>query len=156
MNTKMDALITQLEQSRIKLNAALDRIAPQVEIYPTWKVKQVMDHIAGWDDLVFVTLQDYLRGDKPSKKVKGGIDHYNVESIFARKDIPLEQSRQQYDLAREKVIQVLQQVPPDMVTRKYPAPWGGTCTVSSMVKIFVSHELEHAKQIEAILPNANS
>jgi hypothetical protein len=155
MNTTLDDLIEQLEQARTKLNAALDKVAPRVEIYPTWKVKQVMDHITGWDELVYVTLQDYLQGEKPSLKVKGGIDHYNAESITARKEISLEQSHQQYDQARQKVIRILHQLPPEMMTRKFSAPWGGTCTVSSMVKIFISHELEHSKQIESRLTTAS-
>ena len=50
MDAKTVAAITRMEQSRAKLNAVLDKIAPQMEIYPTWKVKQVMDHIAGWDE----------------------------------------------------------------------------------------------------------
>jgi hypothetical protein len=155
MKTTIATSITQLEQSRARLNAALDRVAPQVEIYPAWKVKQVLDHIAGWDELVYTTLQDYLNGDKPSLKVKGGIDRYNDESINDRKQIPLELSRQHYDEVRARVLQVLHQVPPELVTQKMPAPWGGTCTISSMVKIFVSHELEHAKQIEARLSESS-
>ncbi len=151
MDTKIELLLANMERSRVKLNAALDKVAPQTEIYPTWKVKQVMDHIAGWDELVYSSLRAYKIGKSPSKMVAEGIDRYNAESVAMRKDVPLEQSRQEYDAARGRVIQELRELPPEMLTQKFPAPWGGECTISSIVRIFVSHEQEHAKQIEEVL-----
>jgi hypothetical protein len=151
MEPRIEDLVTKMERSRAKLNAALDKVAPQTEIYPTWKVKQVMDHIAGWDELVCTSLRAYIKGESPSIVVEDGIDPYNARSIAARKDVPLERSRQEYEAAREGVIQVLRELPPEMLTQKYPAPWGGKCTISSIVRIFVSHEQEHAKQIEELL-----
>jgi hypothetical protein len=151
MDTKIEVSISKMEQSRARLNTILAKVAPQAEIYPAWKLKQVYDHIAGWDVLVYTTLQDYSRGEAPSTAVKGGINRYNAESVSERKALSLEQSRQAYEAARERVIQVLSELSPEMLTQKYPAPWGGMCTVNSIVKIFVAHEQEHAKQIEAIL-----
>ncbi len=156
MDTKIEDLISKMEQSRAKLDAALDKIAPQLEIYPAWKVKQVMDHIAGWDVLVYQTLEDYVRGEPPSNAVFGGIDRYNAESVTERKALSLEQSQQAYKAARERVIQVLHGLPPEMVNRKYSAPWGGMCTIASIVRIFVSHEQEHAQQIEEVLKKSGA
>jgi hypothetical protein len=156
MDTKIDALISKMERSRVRLNAALEKVAPQAEIYPTWKLKQVLDHIAGWDELVYSSLRAYLLGGVPALAMKGGIDRYNAESVSARKALSLEQSRQAYDAAREHVIQVLREVTPEMFDHEYPAPWGGMCTINSIVKIFASHEQEHAKQIEALLMKPTS
>lgn len=151
MDTKIELMLAKMERSRAELNAALDKVTPQTEIYPSWKVKQVMDHIAGWDELVYSSLQAYKLGKSPGKLVSDGIDPFNAESVAKRKNIPLKQSRQDYDAARAKVIQLLQELSPEMLTQKYPAPWGGECTISSIVRIFVSHEQEHAKQIEEVL-----
>ncbi len=146
----VDTLVARMERSRLRLNAALDRIAPQTEIYPSWKVKQVLDHIAGWDQLVVSSLRAYLNGEIPAHSVKS-IDQYNAASVSARRGLSLEQSRQAYDDARQEVLQVMHSLPEDMLTRRYKAPWGGNCTISSIVKIFVGHEEEHAKQIEQLL-----
>jgi DinB superfamily len=156
MDTNIEGLIAKMERSRVRLNAVLEKVTPQAEIYPNWKVKQVMDHIAGWDELVYLSLSAYSLGEKPSVSVKGGIDHYNAESVAARKALSLEQSRQAYDAARERVLEILRELPLEMLTKKYPAPWGGMCTVNSIVKIFASHELEHAKQIEEVLKNSTT
>ena len=151
MDTKVDNLIGKMEDSRARLNAALDKVAPQTEIYPTWKLKQILDHITGWDELMLTSLRLYSHGESPGLVVKDGIDQYNAQSVTARKAITLEQSRQAYEAARADVIQTMRVMPSEMLTQKFPAPWGGMCTVTSVVKIFVSHELEHAKHIEEIL-----
>ena len=150
METKIDALITKMEQSRSRLNAALDKITPQAEIYPSWKVKQIMDHITGWDDLVISSLRLYQKGETPARSVLN-IDQYNAGSVSARLSLTPEQSRQAFDASRLEVIQTLRAIPPTMINQKYTAPWGGQCTISSIVRIFVSHEQEHAKQIEEVL-----
>jgi hypothetical protein len=154
MATKIDDMVSRMEQSRAQLNTAIDKVAPQTEIYPTWKVKQVMDHIAGWDELVYRSLLAYKNGDTPAPMEDNGIDRFNARSIADRENVPIEQSKREYINAREKVIQVLHKLPLEMLTEKYPAPWGGKCTISSIVRIFVSHEQEHAHQIEEVLMNA--
>jgi DinB superfamily len=151
MDTKIDRLIAKMQAARAHLNTVLEKVAPQVEIYPTWKLKQVFDHIAGWDELVLSSLHAYSHGEAPALEVKNGIDRFNAESVNARNSVPLEQSRQAYDLARQQVILTLRKLPPEMLTQQFPAPWGGKCTITSVVKIFVSHEEEHARQIEEIL-----
>ena len=150
METKIDALIAKMEQSRTRLNTALDKVTPQAEIYPSWKLKQVLDHITGWDELVISSLRAYQRGETPARSVNT-IDQYNAGSVADRRALTLEESRQAFKSIRQEVIHNLQELPPDMLTQRFKAPWGGLCTISSIVKIFVSHEQEHAKQIEEIL-----
>jgi hypothetical protein len=150
MTLDINDMIAKMEQARSQLNSALDKMAPQVEIYPTWKLKQLLDHIAGWDELMTSAYQAYAKGEPPVS-IKHGIDQYNAESVSSRKVLSLNQSRQEYDAARQKVIQIMREMPADKLTEQLPAPWGGMCTVASVVKIFVSHELEHAKHLEEIL-----
>ena len=147
MDTKIEALIRRMEQSRLRLNAALDKVAPQAEIYPTWKLKQLLDHLTGWDELVVEALSAFKKGESPAYKIKG-INQFNAESVARRKTMTLEQSRQAYQSARQHVLEIMRSLPAEMLVQKYDAPWGGKCTISSIVKIFVSHEEEHARQIE--------
>ena len=149
MENKIDTLTRRMEQSRLRLDAALDKIAPQAEIYPAWKLKQVLDHITGWDELVVEALSAYKKGEPPAFKIKG-INQFNAESVARRKNMTLEQSRQAYQSARQQVLGIMSSLPAEMLSQKYDAPWGGKCTISSIVKIFVSHEEEHARQIEEV------
>ncbi len=150
MDARIENLVVRMEKSRALLNKALDKIAPQEDIYPTWKVKQVMDHITAWDELVDRTLQAYLHGLTPGT-MKGSIDQYNAKSTASRKELSFEQSRHDYHEARQKLLQRLRALPLEVLDGKHPAPWGGTCTIEGIVKIFVSHEREHARHIEDVV-----
>jgi hypothetical protein len=155
MDTKIDNLIDKMQSARQQLNNALDKITPQVEIYPSWKLKQVMDHITGWDELMLTTLRAYSKGETPGLTVKSGVDKYNAQSVSARKALSFEQSRSAFNAARENVIHLMRELTPEMLGQRYHAPWGGMCTIASIVKIYVSHEQEHAKQIDEILKKSN-
>jgi len=148
MDPKNKALMAKLEQSRTRLNAALDKISPQEEIYHEWKLKQLLDHITGWDELTARSLRLYLNGEPTEKAVKGSIDQFNEASISARKSLSFEESRMAYEQTRQSVLQILAEIPASMLAQKFKAPWGGTCTVNYVVRIFSSHELEHARHLE--------
>lgn len=147
MPTNMDDLITRMEKARDRLNTAMDKVNTQEEIYPSWKLKQVLDHITGWDELANTTLQAYQRGENPARSVKS-INQYNDASVSARQAYTLEQSRQAYAAARQKMLGTLRKLPSELFTLEFNAPWGGKCTIPGVMKIFISHELEHARQIE--------
>ena len=155
MEKEIEDLISKMERSRARLNIALDKVAPQIEVYPTWKTKQILDHIAGWDELVYASLQAYSEGNPPPSIVEMNIDQYNSASVADRRDLSLEQSGQACKKSRARVIQALKDLSPEMLSKTYPAPWGGMCTIPSIMKIFVSHELEHARQIEKVLKSSN-
>ncbi len=151
MDTDIKPLIAKMERSRARLNLAIEKVVPQMEVYPSWKIKQVIDHITGWDELVYASLQAYRDGEKPPRMVERGIDEYNASSVSRLSSLSMEQSREAYDGSRQKVINTLTDLPPEMLTREYDAPWRGKCTIRDIIKIFVSHELEHARQIERAL-----
>jgi hypothetical protein len=149
MEPKIEDLIVKMEKSRSRLNAALDKVAPQAEIYPSWKLKQVLDHITGWDNLVVSSLRAYQSGDMSVPRVKS-IDQYNATWVTDLRELSLEESRQAYNTARQEVLHTLRSLPADMLSHRYKAPWGGNCTVASIINTFISHEREHARQIEEI------
>ena len=150
MDLTIEALIAQLNEARNRLNRVVDKINTQAEVYPTWQLKQVLDHITGWDELVLATLRQYQRGEIPERTVRG-INRFNDASVAARQVLSVEQSREAYDSARQEVLQLLRDLPAEISERKYRAPWGGTCTIPDILKIFVEHERVHAEQIEKTL-----
>ena len=154
MTAEIDTLLNKMEHTRSRLNVVLEKVAPQLDIYPSWKLKQLMDHITGWDKLVASAFHTHSRGATHPLVVIHGIDQYNAELVNARMELSLEQSRQAYDSARAEVLQELRVMPAEKLTQEFRAPWGEMCTIASVLKIFISHELEHAKQIEEKLKNS--
>jgi hypothetical protein len=141
-------LIAKMENARNQLNDTLDKVPQNTEIYPTWKIKQLLDHISGWDVLVAAAFRAHSRGETLGRVARDGIDQYNADSVKARKSLSFAESRQAYDDARADVIRAMREMPEEKLTEKFKPPWGGMCTVANVVRIFVSHEIEHAEQIE--------
>jgi DinB superfamily len=151
MRDEREALIAQLDHARLRLNAVLDQVTPEVEIYPAWKLKQVLDHIAGWDDAVLAAIHTHSQGDVPAVTAPRGIDYYNAETVTTREALPLEHTRREYEVTRELLKQAIREMPADKLAQPFVSPWGQTGTVAWVVRIFVHHEVDHAKEIEEIL-----
>ena len=77
-----------------------------------------------------------------------GIDKYTDGSITARKEISLESSQKAYDEARLDVLEALHAMPPEKSNQKFLSPWGDLCSITSVLKIFISHEIDHAADLE--------
>lgn len=107
-----------------------------------------MDHITGWDELLAASFRAHSRGATPEMLADRGIDRFNKVSIIARKDLSLESSRKAYDEARVEVLQELHAMPMEMRAQKFQSPWGDLCSIASVLKIFISHEMDHADYIE--------
>ena len=149
MDTKIQTLVAQMQEARYALNQAIEKASPHMEICPTWQLKQVLDHITGWDGLVSATLRQYQRDEIPAKIVDS-IDRFNAASISTRQGLSFQQSRQAYDDSRSELLQVLQNLPIGLASQELHAPWGGKTTVVEILNIFIEHEHEHAAQIEKL------
>jgi len=153
MTTKIDDLITKMELTRNRLNTDLEKATPLLDIYPSWNLKHLIDHITGWDELAVSAFRSYSRDGTLERVVKDGIDQFNAASVNAREAWSLEKSRHAYDSAREELLKAVREIPAEKLPQKFPAPWGGMCTVTSVLRILISHESEHAQHIEEKLKN---
>ena len=151
MTMQIDDWIVKMESARNRLNTAMEKVTPHAEIYPAWSLKQLLDHITGWDELLATSFHAHSRGETSEMLVDRGIDRYNRESIIARKDLSLESSRKAYDEARVEVLQELHAMPLEKCAEKFQSPWGDLCSIASVLKIFISHEMDHADHIEESL-----
>jgi hypothetical protein len=156
MAVKIDDLMIKMENARSRLNSVMQRVTPHAEIYPAWSLKQLMDHITGWDVLLASSFRTHSRGDTPIMLEDRGIDRYNAESILARKELSLESSRKAYDQARLEVLDALHAMPPEKRNHKFLSPWGDLCSIASVLKIFISHEMDHADNLEERLKKAGN
>lgn len=148
MDDNKQELLDELDRARGYLKSVLARVDQQVDIYPTWKLKQVLDHVAGWDDAVLASIRSHALGQTPIVTAPRGIDYYNAETVTTREAILLEQSWKEFDVTRQRLKQAILDLPPEKMDLPFVSPWGDKGTVSWLVEIFVDHELSHAYEIE--------
>lgn len=147
-------LIADLDEARARLKAVLARLDAQTIIYPEWKLKEFMDHIAGWDDAILAALRAHACGDVPAVVAPLGIDHYNAQTITTREALPLERTVGEFEVTRELIKQTLLEMPEERFQQLIVVPWGSQGLVTELIEIFVDHEHEHAAEIEKLLAEA--
>jgi len=141
-------LIQQLDQAREKLRAELVGLDTQIEIYPTWTIKQMLAHITGWDDATLASLQAHAAGREPAVPASQGINFYNAQTVETRQALSYQQVVQEWELTREQLKTVIREMRPEKLAEPLVLPWGLTGTVAQVVAIFADHEEEHAREIQ--------
>jgi hypothetical protein len=144
-------LIQQLDRAHEKMRAALADVDTQMEIYPCWTIRHVLAHLAGWDDSSIASLRAHAAGDVPATPASRGINVYNAQSVETRESLSYEQTFKEWELTRDQLRTVLNEMPPEKLAQPLVFAWGSTGTVAELVAIFAEHEEEHAEEIQNLI-----
>jgi hypothetical protein len=144
-------IIAEFEKSRERMRAVVAMADAHQTIYPRWTMKEVLDHISGWDDGVISVLNAHIRGTVEDIPLVRGIDLYNAETVSTREALSYEHSLREWEASRETVKKLILEVPDEKMNEVFPFPWGGSGNVADMLRIFYEHEEEHAEEIRGIL-----
>ena len=144
-------LIQQLASAREKMRAVLADVDTHREIYPHWTIKQVLAHIAGWDDACIASLRAHQAGYEPGAPAARGIDFYNAQSVETREPLSYDQVVKEWELARNQLETVIHEMPPEKFKESFVFPWGRTGTIAQLVVVFVEHEEEHVVEIRKLI-----
>ena len=135
-----ETLVEELIAARKKLFDVIDQFDPSLEVYPHWTIKQLLAHLAGWDDAVIDTLGAYLTGQPLQTPAIRGINYYNAQTVEQRESLDLEHIRRECERTRNEVIALLRQVPPEKLHEDLIFPWSSHGTITMMIKVFIHHE----------------
>lgn len=152
--SQREELIDILESSHAKILSLLNEVDIQREIYPLWTVREIMAHLAGWDDLVIKHIQTLVDAHAPAAPAIKGINAYNATSLASREDLDYDQVLKEYIQNRQALLKLLRDVPAEMISVQYAVPWGGEENLEEVVNIFGPHELEHAEDMQSLIAQA--
>jgi uncharacterized protein (TIGR03083 family) len=133
-------MIAALEASRQAMQPVVDACDPQREIYPGWTMKEVLAHIAGWDEMTKDLLLAHGRG----------IDGYNARSVAARQSLTYAQTVSDWQTERSALTAALHNLPPEKLPVQMPFPWKMVGLTEDLIGIMVHHEREHADEIRGL------
>ena len=140
-------LIQWLEKAREEMRAVLEIFDQQDKIYPRWRMKEVLAHIIGWDDVIQTALQAQLDGEEPFVLPSKTIDAYNAEMVNAHRSLSYEQVLRRWEDARVDLRRTLEAMPEEAFEERIVFPWGQEGKAKKMVAIIAGHEQEHAREI---------
>ncbi len=149
--SKREELIAILEHSRAKMISHLEEIDKNRKIYPLWTIREILAHLSGWDDSTIAFIQALREGREPATPAARGIDVYNAESVFTREGLDYDHIYREYLETRRVLLDLLRELPDELVTKPYTLPWGGEGTLVDIIDIWGPHELEHAEDVHKLM-----
>lgn len=146
-----DTYIKRYEAARAEMQEILEFAQDNPTIYQPWRMKEVLDHITGWDDAVIASIKSFLAGEVPATPASRGIDAYNAETVSSREAISYEISQREWEASRVELLGLLRKMTDEQLHTPFGFPWGGHGTIEDLVEIFTEHEEAHAKEIREII-----
>lgn len=146
-----ERLIQLLNEARREMQAALAMVDMTQDVYPDWSLREMLAHIAGWDQVTRKGIETYLRGEKPFVLPPQGFDQTNAEMATAREGLSSQQVLQDCEQERAGLIRAIRQIPAGEFGFTFAFPWGSEGTLSEMIEIIAEHEQEHAQELQAFL-----
>src|SRR5512146_287676 len=137
--TSADPLIAELERAREVMRELLHDLevahAESRELYPTWTIKDLLAHIAGWDDACIASLQAHAQGNVPATPAARGINTYNASTVAEREALSLDQVIKEWEKTRETFKQAIRDLPVEKLSEPFVFPWGPKSILKDMVQI---------------------
>ena len=149
--SRLQEIIDKTKASQAIMLGIVERIDPEQKVYPEWKIKQVLAHLAGWDEATTASLQSFIKGGTPELVAHQGVDVYNANSVSTREELPFEHILREYKLEREKLHKALSQLNDEQLDNTIIYPWGSEGSIYQLIRSMAYHESNHAKEIEEVL-----
>jgi hypothetical protein len=145
-----EQLVLILNHSREGMLKVVDMVEPNQQIYPSWKIKEVLAHMAGWDECIAAALEAHSRGETPTSAGIHEPDIFNQQAVRAREALSPEQVAADWEAQRQNLIRVIEQMPEESFQAPALFPWGQVGAVEDVVRGFAAHERRHAEEIHRL------
>jgi hypothetical protein len=85
-----------------------------------WSVKDILAHVSIWEDEAIKHLPHIIAGGTPPRYsvTYGGIDAFNAQMVAQRRALSLAEVLRQLDDTHQRLLDVVQQMPEEQITRE--------------------------------------
>src|SRR5512133_3104523 len=119
-----ETYIERYETARTEMREILKLAQGNPQIYAPWRMKEVLDHITGWDDAVIASIKSFLAGEAPATPASRGIDAYNAETVSSREAIPYEVTQREWEASRAELLDLMSRMTDEQLHTPFVLPWG--------------------------------
>lgn len=147
----LETYLQRFEAARAQMREIVILAQENPMIYQPWRMKEVLDHITGWDDAIIASIQSMLSGETPATPAVRGVNIYNAETVSSREALPYAVSQREWEASRTELLRLMRSMNEEQLHRPFTMPWGGEDTLESLIDMFSQHEENHAKEIREII-----
>jgi hypothetical protein len=142
-----EELLGELERARSELHASYQGLSDEqmarLGAVGEWSVKDVLSHVASWDEVMLPDLARIVRGDTPAlasiELESANYDAANAAIMSQRRDLPLDQVLRVPDSDRGDVVAAVCRLPDSVLVE---GQFGRI-----LIQITAAHDREHAAGI---------
>lgn len=149
--TNIPAIISDLKYGRTRLLQAIEGLSrrelTELPIYEGWTIKDVLAHVAGWDQRVLRTLPLMLQ-NRASEVASVEVDDFNRESVQSWRDKSLAEVLSEVQSTHQRILEILAGLDHKEVDMRRERH-GRIITIRSyVIDVMIEHDREHAAEIE--------
>jgi uncharacterized protein (TIGR03083 family) len=151
--TTKDALLAEVRSERDALEESLAALTPQQMVVPgaiaDWSVKDVLAHLAEWEQLLLVWYQAGLRGEIPPIPAPGyswaQMDDLNQEIYEKYRDLSLDEVQAYFRASHRQVLEAVQTMTEDELFTPGKFAWTKQNALAAYVVPCTSEHYEWAR-----------
>jgi hypothetical protein len=142
-----DQLVRDLEQARNEFRASYQGLSDgqmtRLGAVGEWSVKDVLSHVASWEEVVLPDLARIARGDTPTLAsmdlYTANFDGFNAMIMSLRRNLPLDQVLRELGIVRADFMAAISRLPDSVLAEGHFA--------RILFQITAEHDKEHAGHI---------
>ncbi|MCI0476414.1 MAG: ClbS/DfsB family four-helix bundle protein, partial [Anaerolineales bacterium] len=135
-------ILKTIEEHHAQLLAVLDGIPEEAmckrPIVEWWTIKDVLGHIATWEQVAIQFLAEYKQAGVPKPlgmDSDAAINAYNKRAATLRRDWPLARVRAEFDAAHRDLLAAVETLSDADLAKQLPAPWEKGDTLEKLIAI---------------------
>ncbi|MFC1922646.1 DinB family protein [Chloroflexota bacterium] len=144
-----ERLLKLLTESHSAIHATIEGIDPEWRVHTdsSWRIKDILGHIATWDRQVTKSLRAYQAGSEYA--ITDFEEHaFNEQAVKAQQSLTAQQVYVEWEQARQDFIDVLKEIPSDLFPGDLLYPWGDESgSIAQLVEFMTDHDAEHRDEI---------
>lgn len=132
-----------------------------------WSVKDLLGHVAAWEQLALDALGSWREGRMPEAEriftQQGGVDLFNAQSVPAKAPLPLDEIRAEWERTHGTLVGAIEGMTDDEWREKapYPTEWRGTLgellgSITGAPKRPFGHAFAHIEDLEAFVSSVRA
>jgi uncharacterized protein (TIGR03083 family) len=154
---KRDEAVNKLRGARKELLESLQGVSDEDKVRPNavekWSMKDLLAHIASWDEEVLRVIQAFAMQPDPhfsyAISERSDFSAWNSEQVELRRERTLEQVVAEFRNARRDLIQVVEGLTDQVLMRPKMTSWGKVHTGFELLDEMVQHDAEHTKDVRS-------